>query len=254
MFQLDRHPVHHQYPVVGQDQQVAAADLAAHDVTEPARREQFGEGPAEEVGREPEQPLGRVVGQDDPLAAVVAEHRLPDAVQHGLAFLQQARDLAEFQAERLALEPPGQAERGQHSDREDTEQVDGEGRQRAGQLPGTLPAQNPTETSPTSVCPSHRGVLPAATSPSVPSWIPVHGFPVRKDSLAGGSGSSCTGRPIIHGCGWEYRIPSAFVMTTNNAPVRCRAAMASRWASPPGCPWTTASDDRRLGGQGLGQH
>ena len=200
------------------------------------------ERPAQEVGREPEQPPGRVVGQDHPLAAVVAEHGLPDAVQHGLAFLQQARDLAEFQAERLALEPPGQAERGQHPDREDTEQVDGQGGQRAGQLPGDLARREADRDLPGQLAPGTiRGVLPAATSPSVPLWIPIHGLPVRNDSLAGGSGSSCTGRPIIHGCGWEYRIPWAFVMTTNSAPVRCLAAMARLCASPPGSPWTTAS-------------
>ena len=122
----DRHPVGDEHPVVVQHEQVAAGHLAGHHVGEPAGRQHVAELAAGELGRQAEQVAGRVVGQQHPAAGVVAEHRLPDAVQHRLPLLQQRGDLAELKAEGLPLQPAGQGERGEHADREDAEQVEDE--------------------------------------------------------------------------------------------------------------------------------
>ena len=132
----DRHPVGRQDAVLVQDQQVAARRLAGHHVGDPAGREHLPDRSAKEVGRQGEQRSGGIVREQHPAALVVAEHGFPDAVQHRLAFLQQGGDLAELQAERLPLQPPGQRQRRQHADREHAQQVQRQRRQRAAQLPG----------------------------------------------------------------------------------------------------------------------
>ena len=119
-----------------QHEQIAALDLAGHHVGEPARRQDVPQRAAHELRQQVQQLPGEIVGQHDPLVLVVSEHALPDAVQHRLPFLQQRRDLAQFQAESLPLEPPRQAQRRKHAQGEDGEEVDGQIHQRPGHLPG----------------------------------------------------------------------------------------------------------------------
>ena len=83
--------------------------------------------------------------------------------------------------------------------------------------------------------------------PRVPCWTPIHGLPVRKDSLDLSSESgNQTGLPIRLVLGWEYLMPAAFVTTTNAAPVSRAAAIAMLCTTrpcgpaPPGSPASTA--------------
>ena len=171
-----------------QHQQVGALDLAGHHVGQPARRQALPQRAAHEARRQIEQLPRQVVGQHDPFVLVVSEDAFPDAVQHGLPFLEQRRDLAELQAERLPLEPAGQAERRQDAEGEDGEEIGGQAGQRAGHLPGHRGGvRKPTETSPIRRPWLTSGALPTASMPRVPCWTPIHSRPVRKGSLEGGS-------------------------------------------------------------------
>ncbi len=125
LFMPDGHPVRRQHAVAPQHEQVAALDLAGHHVGEPARRDDLAQRAAHEVRGQAQQLPGEIVGQNDPLVLVVSEHALPDAVQHRLPFLEQRRDLAELKAKSLPLEPTRQAQRGEHANRENGEEVGG---------------------------------------------------------------------------------------------------------------------------------
>ena len=71
--------------------------------------------PPGRVRRQAEQPQRLVVGQRHPAGGVEPDQALLDAVQHRLAVLDQAGDLARLEAERLAFEPPGQQQRPGHT-------------------------------------------------------------------------------------------------------------------------------------------
>jgi hypothetical protein len=75
--------------------------------TDPDRQVQRG-GAGTDGWPAAEQPGRLVVAHRDPAGGVGGDHPLADAVQHRLAFLHQFGQLARFQPERLALQPPGQ--------------------------------------------------------------------------------------------------------------------------------------------------
>src|SRR6266487_5139266 len=106
-----RHLVEHEDPVVAQDHLVGPGDLAGQHV-ERAWLQALGRQRAtDRVGSQPEQPDRLVVDEGDPIGGVRADDALLDAVQHRLPVLDEAGDLGRLEAERLALDPPGEQQR-----------------------------------------------------------------------------------------------------------------------------------------------
>ena len=75
-----------------------------------------------------------VVDHGDPLVEVDGEHALLDAVQQGLALLDEAGDLARLEAERLPLDPPGEQQRPEHPEQARDPQVGQQVRHRGGEV------------------------------------------------------------------------------------------------------------------------
>ena len=92
--------------------------------------------------REPEQPLGLVVRERDPSAHVCRHRALADPVQHGLALLEQRRDLLGLEAERLALHAPGDERRAAGAEQERDRGRDQEHRQDREELVADVPLEH----------------------------------------------------------------------------------------------------------------
>jgi hypothetical protein len=100
----DRHAVEHQDAVADRHRHVGPRPLLRQQRRELGRQAEGGDVPPDDVVGEVEQRPGDVVGQGHRASEVDRDHPLADAVQGGVAVLDEAGDLQRFEPEGLPLD------------------------------------------------------------------------------------------------------------------------------------------------------